>query len=248
MPSEIILGPFAARTFSLLLALAIVLAIGLFVFRRGGRAGESMDMALVMLVSALLGARLFHVLLHWNYFADNLSEALRLNAGGLDWHGAVLGGLLGLWVTARWHKVSFRAALDSLTLALPLMTLAAWVGCAAAACAYGAEVDTLAYYSPLVASETRDIFGIVAPRYNTQLFGIALALFLLLVTGLLFWRGWLYGRRFWLVLALLSLGMFIIGFYRGDAVLMVAGLRGDQWLEAILTLCGLILCGKSHRR
>jgi phosphatidylglycerol:prolipoprotein diacylglycerol transferase len=189
------------------------------------------DLALGTLVGALLGARLFHVLLHWSYFADNLGEALRLNAGGLDWHGALFGGLTGLWVLTRWRKTAFRAAVDALTPALPLLALAAWLGCAPAACAYGAEVDTLAYYSPLVASETRDIFGIVAPRYNTQFFGVTLALLLLLISGFLIWRNWLYGCRFWLVLALLSLGMFVIGFYRGDAVLMLAGIRADQWLN-----------------
>ena len=246
MPSEITLGPVTVRMFSLFLALAIVLSIGIFARRRGGRTGESVDMALVVLVAALLGARLFHVFLHWDYFADNLNEALRLNAGGLDWHGGLLGGLLALGLVSRWRQVSFRAALDALTPALPLLALASWAGCAAAACAYGAEVDTLANYSSLVAAETRDVFGIVAPRYNTQLFGVALSLLLLLITGLLFWRRWLYGRRFWLVLALLSLGMFLIGVYRGDAVLVLAGMRGDQWLDIALVAVSLQQSAFSH--
>lgn len=239
LPIEISLGPLTLRTFSLLLALGIVTSIVLFALRRGGRAGDHIDIALTALVSGLVGARLFHVLLHWDYFADNFNEALRLNAGGLDWHGAVLGGLLGLSLASRWRKVAFRAALDALTPALPLLALASWVGCAAAACAYGAEVDTLAHYPPLVVAETRDIFGIVAPRHNTQLFGAALSLLLLLMTALLFWRRWLSGRRFWLVLAFLSLGMFLIAFSRGDAVLLVAGLRGDQWLDVVFLAVSL---------
>lgn len=242
MPPEINLKLMTIQTYSLLLALAIVLSSWLFIVRRGSQAGFWTDAALGVLVGGLVGARVVHVLLHWDYFAANLSEALRLNAGGLDWHGAVLGGLPGLWLVARWRRLSYRAALDRLTPALPLLALAGWAGCAAAACAYGAEVDTLAHYSPLAVAETRDIFGIVAPRYNTHLFGVVLALCLLLITALLFWRRWLYDRRFWLILALLSLGMFLIGFSRGDAVLMLAGLRGDQWLDGmILAVAALTL-------
>lgn len=234
MPSEINLSLMTIQTYNLLLALAVILSISLFIVRRGSQAGLWADAALGALVGGLIGARVVHVLLHWDYFAANLGEALRLNAGGLDWHGAILGGLPGLWLAARWRRLSYRAALDRLTPALPLLALAGWAGCAAAACAYGVEVDTLAHYSPLIASETRDIFGIVAPRYNTHLFGGVLALLLLAVTALLFWRNWLAGRRFWLILALLCLGMFAIGFYRGDAILMLAGLRGDQWLDGVI--------------
>jgi prolipoprotein diacylglyceryltransferase len=233
VPSEIALGPFSLRTFTFALALAIITTI-LLTLRRQERRGVWLDVCLGALAGGIVVARLFHVLLHWDYFADNIGEAFRLNAGGLDWHGAVLGGLIGLWLAARWRKLRFPAALDALTLALPLLALASWAGCLASACGYGAEVDTLAHYSPFVVSETPDIYGIVAPRYNTQLFGILLALGLLLITVLLFWRGWLVLRRFWLVLALLSLCLFVIGFYRGDAVPLIAGLRADQWLDGML--------------
>ncbi|MDL1902993.1 hypothetical protein FBR02_19770 [Anaerolineae bacterium CFX9] len=42
------------------------------------------------------------------------------------------------------------------------------------------------------------------------------------------------GRRFWLALALFSAGMFIIGFWRGDSLPILYGLRLDQWLDGLL--------------
>jgi phosphatidylglycerol:prolipoprotein diacylglycerol transferase len=227
------------RTFSLSLALAIVAGFGLAALRREWRLGDLVDVCLAEFAGGIVGARLFHVLLQWTYFADNLGEALRLNAGGLDWHGAVFGGLIGLWLATRWRKLSFRAMLDALTPALPLLALAGWIGCYAVACGYGAEVDTLAHYSPLATSEIPDIYGIVAPRYNAQIFGMGLSLVLLIFTAVLFWRKWLYYRRFWLVLALLSLGMFVIGFYRGDTVRVVVGIRADQWLDVLILAISL---------
>jgi prolipoprotein diacylglyceryltransferase len=54
-------------------------------------------------------------------------------------------------------------------------------------------------------------------------------------------RGVLTGRRFWLILTLMSLSMFFIGFLRGDSVPILAELRLDQWLDLALGLTGLIL-------
>ena len=237
---DVNLGPVTLRTFSLSLLLALVAALGFAALRRGWRLGNLVDVCLAGFAGGLVGARFFHVLLQWTYFSDNLGEAFRLNTGGLDWHGAVFGGMIGLGLASRWRKLSIQALLDALTPALPLLALAGWIGCYAVACGYGAEVDTLAHYSPLAASEIPDIYGIVAPRYNSQIFGIGLALVLLLITSVLLWRNWLYQRRFWLVLELLSVGMFVIGFYRGDSIPFLVGFRADQWLDGFLTVAGII--------
>src|SRR5690606_12168503 len=157
-------------------------------------------------------------------------------AGGLDWHGAVIGGLVGLAAAARWRKLALRDMLDAFAPALPLLAFAGWLGCWGAVCGYGAEVDTLAHYPAFAAAETRDVYGLVAPRYNTRVFGMALALALLILSLVLNRRGWLKYRRFWLLLALLSAGMFGIGFFRGDYALVVAGIRADQWLDVLLLL------------
>ena len=116
--------------------------------------------------------------------------------------------------------------------ALPLLAFAGWLGCAAAVCGYGAEVDTLAHYPAFAVAESRDVYGIIAPRYNTQLFGLALALVLLALSFVLLRYDGLKYRRFWILLALFSIGMLGIGFYRGDSVPILLGLRADQWLRS----------------
>lgn len=242
---------FSVPIFSLALTVGIALSAGLLLRRQpAGRRGAALDVALAAWGGAVIGARAAHVLLNWAYFADNLNEALRLDAGGLDWHGALLGGLLGLALAARWRRLDLRALLDALAPALPLLAFAGWLGCWAAVCGYGAEVDTLARYPALAAAETRDVYGIVAPRYNTQVFGMALALAVLGVWALLKWRGWLPRRRFWLLLVLLSLGMFGIGGFRGDYAPLLAGLRADQLLDVGsfgLGLAGLALAGRQRQ-
>src|SRR5690606_31172444 len=97
-------------------------------------------------LGAVVGARLAHVALQWDYFSAHTGEIIRLTAGGLDWHGALLGGLLGLALVARWRRLPLRLLLDALTPVLPLVALGGWIACWSAACGYGREVDTLANY------------------------------------------------------------------------------------------------------
>ncbi len=228
------IGPWTLQTYTLALALAIGASAAFGVLRAGRRAGALADVALGALAGGLALARLEHVLLNWNYFANNVHEAFQLNAGGLDWHGAAIGGLIAGAVAARWRRVDMRDVLDAMTLGLPLIALAAWYGCWAAHCAYGVEVDTLAHFPSWAVAEMADIYGIAAPRYNTQLFGQWLSAALLVVAAILLWRGWRRGGRFWLILGLFSAGMFVIGFFRGDYAVMVNRLRLDQWLDAIM--------------
>src|SRR5262245_29147958 len=88
------IGPWTFPTFSLFLALAVLVSawIGL---RRAARPGVIANLYLAAIVGAVIGARLFHVLLNWDYFADALNEAPIISLGGLDWHGAVIGGIVG---------------------------------------------------------------------------------------------------------------------------------------------------------
>lgn len=154
------------------------------------------------------------------------------------------------------ERSSFNHLLDSLTPALPLIGLGGWIGCLAAGCGYGREVDSLANYPRWMTSELVDVFGIVAPRFNTPYFGIALSLLgLLLVLLSVLWR-WRSastsptGQRFWWLLAFMSAGMFIIGFYRADHSFIFLGLRADQILDVMMSLWSLAaaLRMQNHKR
>lgn len=269
------IGPWRLHTFTLALGVVVVLSLVLVARRRTPR-GAVIDACLGALVGGGGVARLFHVLLNWNYFADNLTEARTIGAGGLEWHGAVLGGIVGLWIVvrvqrywARTRKIAslqllsvsqwFNVSLDWLTPALPLIGLGAWYGCLAVGCGYGLEVDTLANYPAWAASEYVDVYGIVLPRLNTPYFGMALCglgLVFVAVSG--WWQrkrqpnhmertakmpSLRSGMRFWLVLALLSGGMFVIGFFRGDRTFVWFGLRADQMLDVVMTLWALTIVG-----
>lgn len=236
---ELGLGSLQLHTLTFALAL---LAGGLLFVRKFERRdlARAIDVLLLAFASGLALARVEHVLLNWAYFADNTAEFLTLQVGGLGWHGGLLGALLALWLGWRFRlratNSRFTGVLDRLTPALPPLMMAAWVGCAPVGCAYGYEVSTLADYPALIAAELPDIFGVVAPRLNTPLFGLTWAAIVLCVV---WWTRRATGR-FWLALALVGLGMFAIGFARADNVPIAFGLRVDQALDLIVCAFSLV--------
>jgi len=240
------IGPWNIPAFRLTVSIAIVLSLFIALYRQPSR-GRIVDAYIGALVLGLVGARVAHVALNWDYLTDNTSEIWVISAGGLDWHGALWGGLLGLalvrWtqtLLSRWlHRPlpdhpTFHPLLDSLTPALPLIGLGGWIGCLAAGCGYGNEVDTL------------------APRYNTPYFGMLLCgIGFVLVLLSVIWRrrspdDTRNPRRFWLLVVILSMGMLLIGFYRADHTIVVYGLRADQLLDVIMLLWGLVLLFRSR--
>lgn len=227
-------GAFRLPVYSLMLLVAAVATCLGGLYRSPYRFTQVIDVALAAVVVGLIGARLEYVALTWDYFGAHPDEILRVELGGLGWHGAVLGAYAGMTGAARWRGLDRCELLNRFAWALPLFAFAGWIGCAAAGCGYGREVDTLANYPDWLVWETRDVYGILAPRYATARFGMALAVIVGLAGTLA--RG---ERRFWVLLTLLSAGMFGIGFLRVDAAPMIVGLRADQVLDAAFLVCGV---------
>ena len=73
---------------------------------------------------------------------------------------------------------------------------------------------------------------------------LGLLLIGLLLALVLHWRDWLRVGRLWLLLLLLSAGMFAIGFLRGDFSVIYYSLRLDQWLDMSMALFAGILLVK----
>ncbi len=244
------IGSIAIRTYTLLLDVGILTGLALLAWagwRAERRPNAWLDAGLGALVGGIIAGRLVHVAVHWAYFSEHLVDALRIWQGGISWHGAVIGGLTALWLASRWRRVDVLSALGALVYALPIGAALVYNGCLASGCAYGQEVASLAGYPPIVVAELPDLFGIVVPRYASQLYGAAWSLLLIAASWPL--TKWIRqpGPRFFIMLALIAAGAFGVGFWRGDVVPAVGPLRLDQALDLLiiaLSIAGIIVTAR----
>jgi phosphatidylglycerol:prolipoprotein diacylglycerol transferase len=202
------------------------------------------DACLAALIGGSIGARLGYALLNWELFASQPDAILNFRAGGLNWHGAVMGGGIAFAGMIHWQKLNPRLMWDSAAWCLPLMAFAAWWGCWQSACAFGAEVVTLANYPTPFVWEARDLTNMIAPRFATQPIGMFAAFWLWIGLGFISWRGAFVGRRFPLMLAGFALSMVFIGYLRGDSAQKLMSVRFDQLLDIGLLFVASLWLGK----
>jgi phosphatidylglycerol---prolipoprotein diacylglyceryl transferase len=245
------IGPMSIRTYSLILDLAVLITLGVLAWqgqRRATRGTAWLDAGLGALVGAVVLGRIGHVIVYWQYYSHHLDQILQLSRGGLNWHIAVLGALIGLALVCRWRGLSFREVTDVLALVLPVGAMLTYTGCLMTSCGHGYEVESLAGYPPLIVMELPDLFGVIAPRLASQVYGIVWSAIVLLLTFTLLRRIEREGVRLWLVLALLGLGAFAIGFTRGDEAPYLGALRLDQVLDLAIVVFGVLMALSMLRR
>lgn len=93
-------GDFGVRYYSVIMFLAIVFGamFSLFIakkYYKNVNIEKFWDILPVVVLSAILGARLYYVMLDFNYYSQNIFEVFAIWHGGLSIHGAILGGFLG---------------------------------------------------------------------------------------------------------------------------------------------------------
>jgi len=122
------LGPFSLRWYGLLIALAVLLGLVLATRLsklRGLDPAVIADLLPILVLAAVVGARLYYVLFEWRQYQLNWLDALAVWRGGIAIHGALLGGTAAVILYARWRRLAFWNLLDVL---LPSVALGQAIG------------------------------------------------------------------------------------------------------------------------
>jgi len=117
------LGPFALRWYGLLIALAVLAGLALATRlgkARGIEAALIADLLPLLVLGAVIGARVYYVALEWRQYAANPIEVLAIWRGGIAIHGALIGGTLTTILYCRWRRQPFWPLLDVLVPAVAL--------------------------------------------------------------------------------------------------------------------------------
>ena len=178
------LGPLEVRWYGLFMALSVL--VGTILLNAGARRkgidGDALvAAALWVVLGGVAGARLMYVATSWGMFRENLWEVLRVDHGGLSFHGALLGGLITGLIALRRNSRLFLAGSDLVVPGLCLGYALVRIGNIFNGEVLGRTATALPF-----------------PRHPAQLYGVAIGLVLLAIhtrdsrlphaEGSLFWR------------------------------------------------------------
>jgi phosphatidylglycerol:prolipoprotein diacylglycerol transferase len=229
-------GPFFLYGYSVALGLGVIASLSVTVWLARDKARPDwLDGVLLSLLVGVLGGRLGFVLGQWEYFQERPSNIADIWQGGLSYHGALLAGLLVLWLWCVRGKRPFYTYAALLAPALALLNAFGWLACWLEGCGYGREaVLDGSFWRRWLTADLPDDFGVFGLRYQTQLVGMVLSL---LIWGLAWWGNGRVSppRLFWFTLFALSTIHLLLYFWRGDVTNI------NFILNAALALLSLIL-------
>jgi len=118
------IGSFDIMWYGIMIAVGIVCAFLVILYRapkyHGISADRTFNLVILILVVALVGARVYYVLFEWGFYSAHPEEILNFRAGGLAIHGGLIFGCLTAALLARKYKEKFFNIADLFFVGVPL--------------------------------------------------------------------------------------------------------------------------------
>ncbi|MCL2475135.1 MAG: prolipoprotein diacylglyceryl transferase [Chloroflexi bacterium] len=194
-------------------------------YKPGFNIENIMTVAIVAIPSALIGARLFHVIDYWDYYVAHLNEIIGFE--GLAIWGALIFGVGAVFVYCQFAKVNFFKIADTAIPGLFLAQAIGRLGCLFTGCCYG-NVTNVSWSISYTNSASHGYYdsqfldagtGFHPTQIYESLF--MLAMFFLFAFVLRRQR-WPVGTLFIGYIAAYSLWRIVLGFFRiNESVLWV---------------------------
>ena len=235
IPESISVFGFSISFYGLFLAFAALVGIWIVV-REAKRKQQNVEWNLTLItmviISALIGARLYYVLFQWRVFVENPVALLNLRGGGLCYFGALFGAWSVVRRYCRKKEKDFLQSADTLVFGAAAAAPLVWLGCAMVREPMGL------FYEGMFSVRISEVYlsGNVEPAYAETLlenarmvgtesyvsvhpiavYGIcgSVLIFLTLLFTKRFWK--VQGDMFSLYLFLNSLLCFVLEFFRAE--------------------------------
>lgn len=126
-------GPIHIYFFGLMITIAAI-AGGAFAIKQGEKRGINEDiifnLILIVVISGVLGARLFYILFYDpSFYFSNPGEIFKINEGGLSIHGGIVSAVVAGYIYSIKSKISFFKLADIAVIGIALAQGIGRVGC-----------------------------------------------------------------------------------------------------------------------
>ncbi|WP_292835882.1 prolipoprotein diacylglyceryl transferase [Microbacterium sp.] len=250
------LGPFTIHFYALCILAGIVVAAIMTNRRLTARGGEPwvvIDISLLAVPLAIIGARIFHVLTHASFYfgeGKNIWAIFFIWEGGIAIFGALIGGAIGAWLGCRWTGIRFWSFADALApgllLAQAMGRFGNWFNQELfglpTALPWGLQID---YPNPAWPAGLPE-GTLFHPTFLYEVIWNSLGVLFLLWAGNRFRLQW--GRLFGLYLAWYSAGRIVWESIRIDPSEVFFGLRTNVWAAIFGLVIGLTIFFVQRRR
>lgn len=215
-PTILEIGPLTLRTYGVLVALGFLAAIFVALRRASGHQIDRdtvLDLGFYVILSAIIGSRIFFVLQTPSYYLANPWKILKIWEGGLVFYGGLIGALAGSIIYLKIRKLSFLNMADLCAPSISLGQAIGRLGCFSAGCCYGLPWEgacSVAFRHP----ETLAPSGI--SLHPTQLYASGANFLIFLILLFIDRHRRFTGQTFFSYLILYPSARFILEFFRGD--------------------------------
>lgn len=203
------------------------------------------DAAFYVILTSIIGARFFYILINPTYFAAHPLEMLMFWKGGLVFSGGVIAGALGGAWYLRKKGQNLLSWLNVFAPALALGQGIGRIGCLAAGCCYG-KVCSLPW--AITFTDPRSLAPLHTTLHPTQLYHILAAwiTFFILITCKNSFRT--KGKLMGLFLVLFAVGRFTTEIFRADYRGYFGPISATQAVSVLAFLLGLRLLLRKAKR
>ncbi len=237
-PDIVSIGPLTIHTYGLFVALGFASAILLTAWlgkSEGVPPQQVMDVAFMSIVWAIIGSRLFYVILNLEHYSRRPLDVFKLWEGGLVFSGGLVVAALALIWYLRRRRMPVLSTADLFAPGLALGQGIGRIGCFFAGCCYGKPLDMP---WAVVFTHPNSLAPLHVPIHPTQAYAAVGGFFLFGVLMILRKRRAFQGQVFIWYMILHSTLRLVEEKFRGDYRGLVPGT--DMSVTQLLTLLVLV--------
>ncbi|MET0672273.1 MAG: prolipoprotein diacylglyceryl transferase [Microbacterium pygmaeum] len=250
------IGPLRIHFYALCIIAGIIAATLLTNHRLNKRGAEPwvvIDIALIAVPLAIIGARIYHVLTHPGFYfgpGTDIWAIFRIWEGGIAIYGALIGGAIGAYLGCRWTGIRFWTFADALApgllLAQAMGRFGNWFNQELFGLPtdlpWGLEIDSdNSAFPPGLAPDT-----LFHPTFLYEVIWNTAGVIVLLWLSRRFLLQW--GRLFAIYLIWYSAGRIVWESIRIDPSEVILGLRSNVWAAIFGVVLGLVIFFVQKRR